>query len=248
MEILGIDVGGSGIKGAIVETETGKLISERIRIATPQPSTPEAVAEVIRDIKNQLNWKDNIGVAFPTVIVNGKAMYSSNLHKSWKGTQIDDLLCEFSGETVTVINDADAAGIAEMRFGAGRHHKAGLVIVITIGTGLGSGVFYDGQIIPNFELGRLYYKTGDLIEYFAADSARKREDLSFEVWGKRVNKFLKHVERIITPDYIILGGGVSKHIHKFRDQIKIRTPYVVSEKLNNAGIIGAAINAADHHK
>ena len=248
MEILGIDVGGSGIKGAIVETETGKLISDRIRIATPQPSTPEAVAEVIRDIKNQLNWKDNIGVAFPTVIVNGKAMYSSNLHKSWKGTQIDDLLCEFSGETVTVINDADAAGIAEMRFGAGRHHKAGLVIVITIGTGLGSGVFYDGQIIPNFELGRLYYKTGDLIEYFAADSARKREDLSFEVWGKRVNKFLKHVERIITPDYIILGGGVSKHIHKFRDQIKIRTPYVVFEKLNNAGIIGAAINAADHHK
>ena len=248
MEILGIDVGGSGIKGAIVETETGKLISDRIRIATPQPSTPEAVAEVIRDIKNQLNWKDNIGVAFPTVIVNGKAMYSSNLHKSWKGTQIDDLLCEFSGETVTVINDADAAGIAEMRFGAGRHHKAVLVIVITIGTGLGSGVFYDGQIIPNFELGRLYYKTGDLIEYFAADSARKREDLSFEVWGKRVNKFLKHVERIITPDYIILGGGVSKHIHKFRDQIKIRTPYVVSEKLNNAGIIGAAINAADHHK
>ena len=248
MEILGIDVGGSGIKGAIVETETGKLISDRIRIATPQPSTPEAVAEAIRDIKNQLNWKDNIGVAFPTVIVNGKAMYSSNLHKSWKGTQIDDLLCEFSGETVTVINDADAAGIAEMRFGAGRHHKAGLVIVITIGTGLGSGVFYDGQIIPNFELGRLYYKTGDLIEYFAADSARKREDLSFEVWGKRVNKFLKHVERIITPDYIILGGGVSKHIHKFRDQIKIRTPYVVSEKLNNAGIIGAAINAADHHK
>lgn len=248
MEILGIDVGGSGIKGAIVDTEKGKIISDRIRIATPKPSTPGAVADVVREIKDQLNWKENIGVAFPTVVVNGKAMYSSNLHKSWKGTQIDDLFCEYSGETVTIINDADAAGIAEMRFGAGRHHHAGLVIVVTIGTGLGSGVFWDGQIIPNFELGRMFYKNGELIEYYAADSARKREDLSFEVWGKRLNKFLKHVERILTPDYIILGGGVSKHIHKFRDQIEINTPFVVSEKLNNAGIIGAAVNAADHHK
>lgn len=248
MEILGIDVGGSGIKGAIVNTETGKLISDRIRIETPKPSTPGAVADVIRSIKEQLNWKENIGVAFPTVVVNGKAMYSSNLHKSWKGTQIDDLICEYSGETVTVINDADAAGLAEMRYGAGRHHKAGLVIVVTIGTGLGSGVFWDGHLIPNFELGRMYYKTGNLIEYYAADSARKKEDLSFEDWGKRLNKFLKHIERIMTPDYIILGGGVSKHIHKFREQIAIRTPYVVSEKLNNAGIIGAAVNAAEHHK
>ena len=247
MEILGIDVGGSGIKGAIVDTVQGKLISERIRIPTPKPSTPGAVAEVVRSIKDQLNWNENIGVAFPTVVVNGKAMYSSNLHKSWKGTQIDDLFCEFSGETVTVINDADAAGIAEMRFGAGKHRKAGLVMVITIGTGLGSGVFWDGNIIPNFELGRMYYKTGELIEFFAADSARKREDLSFDVWGKRLNKFLKHIERIFTPDYLILGGGVSKHIHKFRHQIEIETPYVVSEKLNNAGIIGAAVNAADHH-
>lgn len=248
MEILGIDVGGSGIKGAIVDTEKGKLISDRIRIPTPKPSTPGAVAEVIREIKEQLDWKDNIGVAFPTVVVNGKAMYSSNLHKSWKHTQIDDLICEYSGQTVTVINDADAAGIAEMRFGAGKHHRAGLVLVVTIGTGLGSGAFWDGQIIPNFELGRMYYKNGDLIEKYAADSARKREELSFEEWGKRFNKFMKHVERILTPDLVILGGGVSKHIHKFRDQITVRTPFVVSEKLNNAGIIGAAVNAADHHK
>ncbi len=248
MEILGIDVGGSGIKGAIVDTQKGKLISDRIRIPTPQPSTPGAVAEVIRGIKDELNWKENIGVAFPTVVVNGKAKYSSNLHKSWKGTQVDDLICEYSGETVNVINDADAAGIAEMRFGAGRHHHAGFVLVITIGTGLGSGAFWDGQIIPNFELGRMFYKDGDLIEFYAADSARKREDLTFEEWGKRFNRFLKHIERIFTPDLVILGGGVSKHIHKFRDQIDVRTAYLVSEKLNNAGIIGAAVNAADHHK
>lgn len=248
MEILGIDIGGSGIKGSIVDTKKGTLISDRFRIPTPAERKPKEIAEVIKEIQSHFKWKDNIGVAFPTVVVNGRAKFNSNLHESWKGVRIDDLFCDHCEDnTFNIINDADAAGLAEMRFGAGKHHL-GTVLMITIGTGLGSGLFYDGVLIPNFELGRMYHKNGDIIEHFAADSARKREDLSFEKWGKRLNKFLKHVERITTPDFIILGGGVSKHIHKYRDQIDIKTPYVVGEKQNNSGIIGAAAYAAEHHK
>jgi polyphosphate glucokinase len=248
MQILGIDIGGTGIKGAIVDTTTGLIVSDRHRIDTPPSRTPKAIAEVVHQIRDHFNWQDNIGVAFPTVVLNGKAIYQSNLHEDWVGKQVDDIFCnECEGITFNVINDADAAGMAEMRFGAGRHHS-GKVLMITIGTGLGSALFYDGELIPNFALGHLYNKNGQIIEHWAANSARKREELSFEEWGKRVNKFLKHVERIITPDFIILGGGVSKHIHKYRDQIKIKTPYVVSEKQNNSGIIGAACYAAEHHK
>ena len=248
MEILGIDVGGSGIKGAIVDTKKGVLISERHRIPTPEGRKPKDIARVIKQIQTHFNWEDNIGVAFPTVVVNNKAKFHSNLDESWTGIQIDDLFNDFCEDnTFNIINDADAAGMAEMKFGAGRHH-AGTVIMVTVGTGLGSGMFYDGVLIPNFELGRIFYKNGKVIEHYAADSARKREDLTFEHWGKRLNKFLKHLERIVTPDFIILGGGVSKHIHKYREQITIKTPYVVGEKQNNSGIIGAAAYAAEHHK
>ena len=248
MDVLGIDIGGSGIKGAIVDTKQGKLISERFRVDTPQPATPEAIAEVIRQIKDHFNWQDDIGCAFPTVVIEGRAKYSSNLDPAWKGVQIDDLFSEHCDDLrFEIINDADAAGIAEMRFGAGRH-KSGLVVIITVGTGLGSGVFCDGQLIPNTELGRMLGKKGKPVEQYAADSARKREELEFDEWGKRFNFFLKYVDRILSPDYIIIGGGASKKIHKFRKQIKIKIPYTVSEKLNNAGIIGAAVNAAEHHK
>jgi len=247
MEILGIDIGGSGMKGAIVDTEKGHLISDRFRIPTPEGRKPDDMALVIKQIKEHFDWNDNIGVAFPTVVVNGKAKYHSNLHKSWKGMQIHDHFRKHCSQIFNVINDADAAGLAEMRYGAGRHH-AGLVLMVTIGTGLGSGLFYDGVLIPNFELGHLYYDKGQNIEHYAADSARKREKLGFDVWGKRLNEFLLHVERIVSPDFIILAGGVSKHIHKFREQVTIKTPFVVGEKENNSGIIGAAAFAADHHK
>lgn len=247
MEILGIDVGGSGIKGAIVDTDKGYLVSDRFRVPTPEGRRPNDIADVINQIKEHFHYKDNIGVAFPTVVVNGKAKYHSNLDESWTGLQIDDLFRGRCHEICNVINDADAAGLAEMKFGAGRHHS-GVVLMVTIGTGLGSGLFYDGELIPNFELGHLFYKNGELIEFFAADSARKREGLTFDVWGARLNEFLKHLERVINPDFIILGGGVSKHIHKYRDQITIKTPFVVGEKENNSGIIGAAAYAADHHK
>ncbi len=247
MEILGIDIGGSGIKGAIVDTKKGHLVSDRFRIPTPEGRKPNDIADVISQIQEHFNWDDNIGVAFPTVVVNGKAKYHSNLDPDWTGIQIDDLFRSRCKQICNVINDADAAGLAEMKFGAGRHH-AGVVLMVTIGTGLGSGLFYDGVLIPNFELGHLYYETGELIEHYAADSARKREGLSFDEWGKRLNEFLEHIERVINPDFIILGGGVSKHIHKYRDQITINTPFVVGEKENNSGIIGAAAYAADHHK
>lgn len=248
MDVLGIDIGGTGIKGAIVDTDKGQMKSERFRIDTPKPATPEAIALAIREIKDHFNWEDDIGCTFPSVVVDGKAKYSSNLDDAWKGVQVDDLFSEYCEDVhFEIINDADAAGLAEMRYGAGRH-KSGLVMVITVGTGLGSGLFYDGVLIPNFELGRIYGKDGQVIEKYAADSVRKKEGLEYNEWGERFNFFLKHIERMCSPDYIIIGGGASKKIHKFRKQLTIKTPYTASEKLNNAGIIGAAVNAADHHR
>ena len=249
MNILGIDIGGSGIKGAIVDTNTGKLVSERHRIPTPKPATPKGIARVIRQIQDHFDWQDSIGCTFPSVVVEGKAKFSSNLDSAWKGVQIDDLFSNHcNDERFFILNDADAAGLAEMRFGVGKHHNDGLVLMITIGTGLGSGAFYNGQLIPNFELGRMFGKKQEPIEFWAADSARKKEELSYEEWGARFNFFLKHVERIFTPDHLIIGGGLSKKAHKFRKSITIDTPISISEKLNHAGIIGAAMYAAEHHK
>lgn len=243
MQILGIDIGGTGIKGAIVDTTTGEMVSERFRLDTPQPSNPEAVAKTVKHLNDHFNWKGPIGCAFPTVVINGKAVHSSNLDDSWVGQQIDTLLSGCcNNQSVSVINDADAAALAEMKFGAGKD-KLGLVVVITIGTGLGSGVFYNGQLIPNFEFGRLYGRDGEWIEQYAAASAKKREDLSFKKYGKRFNFFLNHIIRICSPDHIIIGGGLSKKIHKFEKHIKISVPYSVSAKLNNSGIIGAAMHA-----
>src|SRR5690554_3483167 len=242
MEILGIDVGGSGIKGAPVNIETGELLAERHRIITPKPSKPGGIAETVKDVIDFFDWKGPVGCGFPTVIHHGKSVARGNIHKSWLGVQVDALFEEKLGLPVKVINDADAAGLAEMNFGSGID-KMGLVILVTIGTGLGTGVFFDGQLIPNFELGRLYYKNGELIEYFASDAARKKENLSYKVWGKRFNKFLTHVVRIFSPDLIILGGGASNKFDSFRDQITVETPIQIAKNQNEAGIIGAAVAA-----
>ena len=242
MNILGIDIGGTGIKGAIVDSETGELISERLRVSTPQPATPENVSNTMKVFMKSFEWKGPVGVSFPTIIKNGKAMHFGNLDPSWELTQIDTLFKSITNNNYYVVNDADAAAMGVMEFGVGKN-KMGLVITITLGTGIGSGVFFNGQLLSNFELGRMYGRKGDIMEYFAADSARKREDWSFKSWGKRVNFFLKHVENTFNPDLLIIGGGISKKMDKFEAFININTPIKAAELKNNAGIIGAAIFA-----
>ena len=242
MKILGIDIGGTGIKGAIVNAKTGELVSKRLRIPTPKPATPENVSDSLKKIIKEFEWVGPVGVSFPTIIKNGKAIHYGNLDPSWKSIQVDILFKNTTGNDYFVVNDADAAAMGVMEFGIGKN-KMGLVITITLGTGIGSGVFFNGQLLSNFELGRMYGRKGDIMEYFAADSARKREDWSFKSWGKRVNFFLNHVENTFNPDLIIIGGGVSKKMNKFEEFISINTPIKAAELKNNAGIIGAAIFA-----
>ena len=242
MEILGIDIGGTGIKGAVVDTITGELSSERLRVPTPKPATPESVAAELETFLKTFDWKGPVGISFPTVIKNGKAMQYGNLDKSWQYTQIDTLFKSKTGHDFYIVNDADAAAMGVMEFGVGKD-QMGLVITITLGTGIGSGVFFDGKLLSNFELGRMYGRKGDIMEFFAADSARKREDWSFKAWAKRVNFFLNHVEKTFNPDLIIIGGGVSKKMDKFEQYIDLNTPLKAAELKNNAGIIGAAIFA-----
>jgi|TARA_R110000868_G_scaffold194272_3_gene439634 polyphosphate glucokinase len=242
MEILGIDVGGSGIKGALVNMETGEMITERFRIPTPKSRKPKPMAEIVAKIVKHFDYSGPIGCGFPTVIKNGICKTPGNLHKRWAGVNVNELFSEATGLPVTVVNDADAAGYASMNFGVGRG-KEGLVLMITIGTGLGSGAFYNGELIPNFELGQIPYKKYDKIELWAAASAKEREELSYKKWGKRFNIFLEFVELIVSPDLIILGGGTSKDWDEFKDYINIETPVIPAELQNHAGIIGAAAAA-----
>ncbi|SMG09043.1 polyphosphate--glucose phosphotransferase [Arenibacter troitsensis] len=242
MEILGIDVGGSGIKGALVNMETGEMITERFRIPTPKSRKPKPMAEVVAKIVKHFDYSGPIGCGFPTVIKNGICKTPGNLHKKWAGVNVNELFSEATGLPVTVVNDADAAGYASMNFGVGRG-KEGLVVMITIGTGLGSGAFYNGELIPNFELGQIPYKKYNKIELWAAASAKEREELSYKKWGKRFNVFLELVELIVSPDLIILGGGTSKDWAEFKDYISIETPVIPAELQNHAGIIGAAAAA-----
>jgi polyphosphate glucokinase len=242
MEIFGIDVGGSGIKGAPVNIKTGELTADRHRIATPKPAKPEAIAKAVKKLLKHFDWTGPVGCGFPTVIVDGKSRTFSNIDPEWVGVQVDEVFHKKTGHDFKIINDADAAGIAEMTFGAGKGEK-GLVMTITIGTGLGTGVFYDGVLVPNFELGRMLHTNGQPIEFFAADSARKKKDLSYKEWGSRFDVFLHHLVRIFSPDLFILGGGASKKLHKFQDMLTVEVPIKVAEKRNQAGIIGAALNA-----
>ena len=215
---------------------------ERFRIPTPKSRKPKPMAEVVAKIVKHFDYSGPIGCGFPTVIKNGVCKTPGNLHKRWAGVNVDELFSEATGLPVTVVNDADAAGYASMNFGVGRG-KDGLVLMITIGTGLGSGAFYNGDLIPNFELGQIPYKKYDKIELWAAASAKEREELSYKKWGKRFNIFLEFVELIVSPDLIILGGGTSKDWDEFKDYISIETPVIPAELQNHAGIIGAAAAA-----
>ena len=247
MKALGIDIGGSGIKGAIVDTKTGELLTERHRIPTPKPATPDAVADVVKEMVEYFEWKDAVGCSFPTTIVNGQCIHTGNLSKDWLHVKVNKLFKKTCGVPFYVSNDADLAGVAEMSLGAGKNEK-GVAIVITIGTGIGSGLFYKGKLIPNLEIGKMLHSDGKIIEYYTADSVRKKESLSLEEWAKRFDKLLAYAKLVFSPSLIILGGGISKKFNKFEKYLLTDVRVKVAKFRNNAGIIGAAMYAHKHHK
>tara|TARA_B100000767_G_scaffold94469_1_gene90824 strand:+ start:1926 stop:2672 length:747 start_codon:yes stop_codon:yes gene_type:complete len=242
MKVLGMDIGGSGIKAAIVDTKSGELISERYRIATPKPATPDAIANVVQEIVEHFNWKKAIGCSFPTTIIDGKCIHSGNLSPSWKNIQVDDFFKTNCNIPFYVSNDADLAGIAEVNLGAGKGKK-GLVIVVTIGTGIGSGLFYNGKLIPNLEIGKLLHVDGKIIEFFCADSIRKKEKLTLKDWSLRLDILLHQVKTVFSPNLIILGGGISKKHDEFKQYLTTDVKIKIAKFKNNAGIIGAAMYA-----
>ncbi|SFQ60942.1 polyphosphate glucokinase [Amycolatopsis arida] len=243
---FGIDIGGSGIKGALVDLEKGRLIGDRLRIDTPQPSTPEAVADVVARIVQHFAWDGPVGVTLPAVVKRGTACTAANIDKSWIGTDADALFAKRIGrdlDEVSVLNDADAAGLAEVRFGdpAGR---SGLVALLTFGTGIGSALFLDGRLVPNTEFGHLEVDGHDA-ESRAAASVKDNEGLSYPEWARRVDRYLTVLENLVWPDLIIVGGGVSKKAEKWVPLLDVRTRIVVASLQNNAGIVGAALAAAE---
>ncbi|GGQ63960.1 polyphosphate--glucose phosphotransferase [Couchioplanes azureus] len=241
MAILGIDIGGSGVKGAPVDTGQGTLIAERFRVPTPQPADVTRVVEAVAEVAGRFDGYDRVGVTFPGVVVDGVIRTAANVDKSWVDAPAARLFTERLGRPVSVLNDADAAGVAEVAFGAGRDER-GLVMMLTFGTGIGSALFLDGTLIPNTELGHLELDGRDA-ELRASDRAREQEDLSWEQWAPRVQDYLRHVEMLLSPRLFVIGGGVSKKADKWLPLIEIRTPIVPAALLNNAGIIGAAVTA-----
>ena len=244
MEILGIDIGGSGIKGAIVDTATGELKSERIRLVTPQPATPEAVAQTLKELVDQIGYKGPIGCGFPPRVINGEVLTAANIDKSWINVKVEDLFSKVTGQKVFVANDADVAGLAELTFGAVKDYK-GPVLFLTIGTGIGSALFINGQMYPNTEFGHIKFK-GDIAEHYCSDAVREREELGYKEWGERLNKFLEYIAFLTQPDFIVLGGGVSKKFEKYESKLTLSTKVVPATTLNLAGIIGAAMYAKSH--
>lgn len=242
---LGIDIGGTGMKAAPVDVATGRLLGERFRIPTPQPSTPEAMATVVRDLDRHFaditGGSGPVGVAFPAVVRGGVVHSAANIDASWMGADAASAFSEAVGRPVVVVNDADAAGIAEMSFGAGRG-RSGLVITLTLGTGIGSGMFMDGTLVPNTEFGHLEFR-GDSVERYAAASAMEREDLAWEDWADRVGEFLEMVDRLFSPDMVILGGGVSREPERWFHRIDTRFETVIASMANHAGVVGAAMAA-----
>lgn len=249
---IGIDIGGTGMKGGVVDTRTGNLVGERFRIPTPQPATPEACATVIREIVDELQGRElapapdsAIGIDFPAVVKNGVTLSAANVDETWIGADLEGIMsAALDGRKVYALNDADAAGLAEAIYGQGRD-KPGLIAVITLGTGIGSALIINGQLVPNTELGHLEIDGHDA-ETQASARARETHELSWKKYGKRLHRYLTHVEMLFTPDLFIIGGGISKNPEKFLPYIEedVRTPIVMAELRNNAGIVGAAVWAA----
>lgn len=246
MEILGIDVGGSGIKGAPVNTENGLVLVDRLRIKTPEGAEPEAVAEVIAQLARYFSWRGPIGVGFPGPIKQGVVKMAANISPAWLGMNADDLLGKATGCPVTVLNDADAAGLAEITFGAGKNVR-GVVIMVTLGTGLGTAIFCDGKLLPNAEFGHVQVDGHDA-EARASDAARQREELSWKKYAKRLNRYFAELQKLFWPDLFILGGGISKYHDKYLPLLQTETPIVPAQFLNEAGIVGAALAAASRNR
>lgn len=238
---FGIDIGGTGMKAAPVDLATGELVADRFRIDTPQPATPEAVAEVARELVAHHGWEGPVGVCMPSVVAHGVVRSAANIDAGWIGVNAHELFDDAIGRPVAVLNDADAAGIAEMTWGVGRG-RDGVVLCLTFGTGIGSGLFTDGHLVPNTEFGHVELDGHDA-ERRAAASARKRDDLSWSEWADRVDRYLRHVVTLLSPDLIILGGGASKRPEKWVDRLDPGCDIAVAEFANNAGIAGAALFA-----
>lgn len=243
MDVLGIDIGGSGIKGAPVNILTGELNADRYRIPTPDMSTPENVAEVVGEVARYFQWRGPIGCTFPAIVRHGVVYTAANVHKSWIGADAVTLFERATNCPVRVLNDADAAGLAEMVVGAGKHRK-GVVIMLTFGTGIGSAIFVEGHLLPNTEFGHLPIRGKDA-EHRASAKIRDDEKLSWPQWAERVNEFLAQMEFFFSPDLFIIGGGVSKKQHKFLHLLNTQAEIVPAQLLNEAGIIGAALAARE---
>lgn len=245
--MLGIDVGGSGIKGALVDLDAGEWAGDRLRIPTPSKSTPKNVAAVITEIvenfADKIDTDASIGLAIPAPVVHGRVPFIANLHKSWAGLEADDFFSEALGRHVTLVNDADAAGLAEVHFGAAKGHP-GLVIMTTLGTGIGSAMFYRNTLIPNAELGHLEIDGFDA-EKRAASSVKDKEGLSYKQWAVRLQRYYSHVEMLFSPDLFVVGGGVSRDADEFLPRLDLKTPIVAAHMRNRSGIIGAALAARD---
>jgi polyphosphate glucokinase len=241
--VMGVDIGGTGIKGAPVDIDKGELAGERFRILTPHPATPKAVADVVGEVVEHFTWNGPVGATFPAVVKDGVTLSAANVDKEWIGANADELFTQRLNMPVTVLNDADAAGLAEMRFGAGRG-RPGVVLMITLGTGIGCGMFLDGKLVPNTELGHIEIDGKDA-EGMAADSVRVRKELSWKKYATRVEQYLRKLDALLWPDLIIIGGGASKKAEKFLPLIDIRPEVVPAKLQNEAGIVGAALAAAD---
>jgi len=241
--VLGIDIGGSGIKGAIVNVKTGEMTTNKYRISTPEHSTPEAVVEIIKKIAKKLKWKGPIGVGFPGVILHGVVKTAANIDDGWLDVNLEELLEKQTGSKSVAVNDADAAGLAEMKFGAGKKNK-GVVVMLTVGTGIGSALFTKGYLSPNCEWGDICLRGGiDDAEKWTSDSARKNFNLTWEEWMQRLTTYIQYIENMFWPDLIIIGGGFAKKLQKNGVQFETRTKIVPAQLLNEAGIIGAAVAA-----
>ena len=241
MQVVGIDIGGSGIKGALVDTDTGELVTERFRLPTPEGALPKDVAEVTRQVVDLIPSEGPIGAGFPAVVLHGITYTAANVDSEWIGLDAQALLRQAVERDLYVVNDADAAGLAEMRFGAGRQQR-GVVILLTIGTGIGSAIFVDGQLVPNTEFGHMTIRGKDA-EWRASDAARQRKDMSWEKYARRMQELLSEMEKLFWPDLFIIGGGISKNAHKFFPLLETRAPIVPAQLLNQAGIVGAAMYA-----